>query len=90
MKTKTSATEARKVRLSVSVRAVNYVGVSKSVIKKFNDTAQIQPGNHITFHVHNIHVHCTCTCIVLFSWEHCVHTMSCIHVNMFLTLTYVG
>ena len=41
VKTSTSASDARKVHLSVSVRAVNYIGVSKSVIKNINDTVQV-------------------------------------------------
>ena len=44
MKANTTGAVSRKVRLSVGVRAVNYIGVSKSVIRKFSDTVQVQPG----------------------------------------------
>ena len=44
VKAKTSGSDTRKVRLSVNVRAVNYIGVSKSSVKKFSETVEIKPG----------------------------------------------
>lgn len=44
VKANTSGSEARKVRLSVNVRSVSYIGASKFSIKKFSSTIEVKPG----------------------------------------------
>ena len=44
VKANTSGSEARKIRLSVNIKTVSYIGVSKLSIKKFTDTIEVKPG----------------------------------------------